>query len=408
MNILLVGFCVSPDYFERYTAGDALPQVAAYKLESRFLRALRIGGARVRTISTAAVSTYPRNPHVLLPSQTGQAQDGRGARVLPLINLPVLKLASRFLGVLTALISQPRSEKPVVCLYSAHTPNLLAAYLYSTFVSAPFFVYVPDLPVYMDMGLNRSLPVKWLKRLDVKLVDAMLARASGVFVAAKPMAEDSSAWAHVPALVVEGICDDSVAVDVEYPASLPDCSGKKIIFYAGSVNRAYGIVELVEAFKRAGSSYELWLCGRGDLEDYLRSQSQDCAAIKYLGFVPPAHAQAIQQRASLLALTRDPAEKYTRYSFPSKILEYMASGVPVMTTKLDGVPAEYDAYLNLIEEFSVDCIARTIERLDRMDETVLLRKADDARDWLLREKTSGAVGARIVRFVEANCERISR
>lgn len=403
MKVLLVGFCVSPEYFDKYTIGDALPQVAAFKLESRFLRAIRLAGAEVMPISTAAVSTYPRNPHVLLPGHTRVTSDGSTGQIIPLINLPVLKLASRFIGTLLALLRQNKSGKPIVCVYSAHTPNLLAAYLYSVLRSSPFFVYVPDLPIYMDMGLKRSFFLRWLKKFDVQIISFLLAKAAGVIVASQQMTEDSVTWNHVPSLVVEGISDDTITVDDDYPDVLPDYSGKKIIFYAGSVNRAYGIIELVEGFKKSGSSYELWLCGRGDLEEYLEVEAKNCPAIRYLGFVPAAHAQAIQRRATILALTRDPAETYTRYSFPSKLLEYLASGVPVMSTRLDGIPSEYYQYLNVIDEFSVDCIARTIKSLDVCDGNILLNKANGAREWLLKEKTSGAVGQRIVSFMEAHC-----
>lgn len=408
MKILLVGFCVNAEYFDKYTAGDALPQVAAFKLESRFLKALRLGGATVLPISSVAVSTYPRNPYVLLPGRAKGVSVSYIGRIVPLINLPVLKMASRFIGTLCTLMCESREEKPVVCLYSAHTPNLLAAYLYSAFTSIPFFVYVPDLPIYMDMGVKRSFVLKWMKKFDVQVINFLLSKAAGTILATRQMSEDSTLWRHVPSLVVEGISDDSVVMHVGYPDVLPDCSGKKIIFYAGSVNKAYGIVELIEGFKQSRSSYELWLCGRGDLESYLKKEANDCSSIRYLGFLPPAHVHAIQRRAALLALTRDPAEKFTRYSFPSKILEYLASGVPVMTTRLDGIPSEYYPHLNVIEKFSVDCIARTIEGLDHTDTTTLLNKASCAREWLLNEKSSGAVGGKIVRFMEAYRGKFSR
>ena len=31
-------------------------------------------------------------------------------------------------------------------------------------------------------------------------------------------------------------------------------------------------------------------------------------------------------------------EEFTKYSFPSKTMEYLASGVPVVAYKLDGIP----------------------------------------------------------------------
>ncbi len=403
MKIILVGFCVSARYFDKYTAGDAAPQVAAFKLERRFLHALRLGGAEVNTISTVAVSTYPRNPYIYLPGYSKPASGGIKEIVRPLVNLPFLKLTSRFIGVLGALFAQAPREAQVLCVYSAHSPNLLAAYIYSAFTSSPYYVYVPDLPVYMGLGVRRSFFINILKRIDAKFIDFLLAKAAGLIISSKHMVDDNPVFRYTPSLVVEGISEQELEVAGSCFEPLLDFSGKKVIFYAGGVNRSYGVVELVEGFKRSGSSCELWLCGRGDLEEYLMSEARINQSIKYLGFLPPAQVHAIQRHAAILALTRDPAEKYTRYSFPSKLLEYLSSGVPVMSTRLDGVPLEYYSYLNVIEDFSIDGIAEKIAYLDRCDCNELFERARAAREWVLREKTSAAVGKKIVNFMEVSC-----
>lgn len=98
-NILMLGFHVGEQYFKRYSEGDRFPQVAAYKLESRFIEALRSNGVTVSTLATLAVSTFPHIKRVWLPAASLPSVGGGQGRVMPVINLPVVKMLSRCLGV---------------------------------------------------------------------------------------------------------------------------------------------------------------------------------------------------------------------------------------------------------------------------------------------------------------------
>jgi glycosyltransferase involved in cell wall biosynthesis len=166
------------------------------------------------------------------------------------------------------------------------------------------------------------------------------------------------------------------------------------------LNRAYGIAELVEGFIQSDLDYELWLCGRGDLEEFLIDASKRCPAVRYLGNITPLEVSSIQSLSALLVLSRDPQETYTRYSFPSKLLEYMVSGVPVLTTRLGGIPDEYFEFFNVIEEFSISGISSALQAIDNADQQLLLQKAACGKVWALERKSSAAVGRKIVDFME--------
>ena len=73
------------------------------------------------------------------------------------------------------------------------------------------------------------------------------------------------------------------------------------------------------------------------------------ANIRYFGFVSHERALELQAKAALLINPRSPKGVFTRYSFPSKTLEYMRSGKPVVCHRLEGIPEEYDPYLQYIE-----------------------------------------------------------
>ncbi|EPJ2812476.1 glycosyltransferase [Pseudomonas putida] len=393
---LVLGFHVGKRYFDRYSVGDAFPQVAAYKLESRFIEALRLGGLKVNTLASIAVSTYPRIKRIWFPGVVLKGDSGSEQRVMPLINLPVIKMVARCLGSFYGLLRMGRTAD-VVCVYAAHSPNLLAAFLYSRLTGKPYYVYVPDLPAFMDMALGRGRLLRLLKKLDAALLSRLLRMANGLIVISRPMVEDQPAWKNRPYLVLEGIAESCPV-----PVPVTGASDKKMIFYAGGVNRSYGIVELVEGFLQSGIDYELVLCGRGDLEAYLADICSVHDSVRYLGFVPPEEVAELQRGAALLALTRDPAEAYTRYSFPSKLIEYMSAGIPVLTTRLPGIPDEYFDYLNIIEGFSVSAVADAFVKVSSADEQYLSDKAARGKVWMLEAKSSRAVGQRLVEFMENN------
>lgn len=52
--------------------------------------------------------------------------------------------------------------------------------------------------------------------------------------------------------------------------------------------------------------------------------------IQYLGSIPHDEILQLQRTASLLVNPRTPEGIYTKYSFPSKTMEYLASGTPTL------------------------------------------------------------------------------
>ncbi|MCG4455175.1 glycosyltransferase [Pseudomonas sp. MMS21-TM103] len=398
-KIMYLGYYVGDEYFERYSKGDRFPQVAAYKLESRILNSLAQGGESVNVLGSIAVTTYPMNKRAVLPSGLFSSDNGQNGKIFPFINTPLLKMPSRFFSSIFCMLSRGRAD--AVFVYSAHSPYLLSSYVFSRIYKIPFFVFLPDLPLFMDMGLKRSFFSRFLKKLDNEIINFLVSLSSGVFVSTKYMIEDNPRWRSLPYLVVEGIAEGvsgDLSVD-ERAVLASEMRSQKVIFYAGGVNRSYGIRELVEGFIESNIDAQLWICGRGDLESYLDEVSARHVGVKYLGFLPPDDVLSIQNSCDLLVLSRDPKEKYTRYSFPSKLLEYMSSGVPVLTTKLEGIPEEYYEYLNIISEFSVAGIATALEEFFSIDETLVRRKSARGGEFVRSNKNTIAVGSKMVNFL---------
>ena len=95
-----------------------------------------------------------------------------------------------------------------------------------------------------------------------------------------------------------------------------------------------------------------------------------------------------EQEATLLVNPRPTEEEYVKYSFPSKTMEYMASGTPVLTTVLPGMPKEYHPYVFLLEEETADGIAKMLKEVLSQSDEALFQKGRDARRFVLEQKNN--------------------
>ena len=100
----------------------------------------------------------------------------------------------------------------------------------------------------------------------------------------------------------------------------------------------------------------------------------------------PQNLIEYQTQATLLVNVRDPQAEYTKYSFPSKTFEYMASGTPFLTTELPGIPLEYKDYLFTIENNSVDEIKAGLDRALALSDQERQKFGADARTFVLTQK----------------------
>ena len=78
----------------------------------------------------------------------------------------------------------------------------------------------------------------------------------------------------------------------------------------------------------------------------------------------------------------------------------MASGTPVLTTVLPGMPREYHPYVYLLEDETADGIAKKLQEvLENTDET-LFRKGTEARKFVLEQKNNVIQAKKILEMLQ--------
>ena len=176
---------------------------------------------------------------------------------------------------------------------------------------------------------------------------------------------------------------------------------KKIILYTGTLHKKFGIMNLVEAFQQIkDSDYELVICGVGDSEDAIKAAAQKDKRIRFLGKLPREQVLEWQGKATVLVNPRQNNEEFTKYSFPSKTMEYLSSGVPLVAYKLDGIPDEYDPYIFYVNENSISCLANTVRRVCEMTEAERETVGKAGREFVLNQKNGTEQVKKIINLLQ--------
>lgn len=199
---------------------------------------------------------------------------------------------------------------------------------------------------------------------------------------------------------------ESVVIEGLYKESIPFQKGaesgeKKVIVYAGSLFYQYGIMNLIDAVCQINQNdFVLKIYGAGEMVDKIISISKRDERIQYMGSVSHAEIVQIERDADLLVNPRPVDCDYVKYSFPSKNLEYMASGTPFIMTDIPSMPVEYKKYLFVVPNNHVESLKHAIEEILFGDHCEFYRKkAMYARTFILNEKNSKVQTEKLLRMM---------
>jgi glycosyltransferase involved in cell wall biosynthesis len=171
--------------------------------------------------------------------------------------------------------------------------------------------------------------------------------------------------------------------------------------YAGCISKQYGLGDLVEAFRKADiPGAQLHLYGPCDYPEELKQIAAEDPRIVYGGMLLNTEIVDKEMEATLLVNPRPTHEEFTKYSFPSKTMEYMSTGTPVLTTKLPGMPQEYYPHVYFIETETVDGIVDALHQTLSYSDDALFEKGSGARNFVLDCRNNVMQAAKILKMLE--------
>lgn len=390
--VVLLGFTVDDRVVNEIARNSAVLPTQTHRFAWNLASAMESAGAVVALVSALPVPNYPEYPRIIIRS--GVVDQGQIQGVtLGFLNLLILKHATRFIQCLRIGMRYIRSRRAkFVVVHGVHSPFLVFARLIKKFLRLRIVLVMTDPPGVVrtvDGRISRTL-----KRLDRRLLQSLASGFDGVICLTPALANDFAP--NVPCLIVEGFANPELAGVADITRSV---SGGLRIAYAGGINAEYGVKNLVLAFKSIDDPHaRLSIYGKGPLDGWVREQSKSDTRIIHGGMLAHDALMSQLRQSSILVNPRPSAQGFVRYSFPSKVLEYLTLGVPMVTTKLEGLGADYLQFAQVAEEDSVSALATAIQSVVSGYERALER-AQRGQEYVISEKSVEAQGRKIAQFL---------
>lgn len=356
MKLLLIGTYLDQERIEKYnqiSQPNSKISIAATKYSKLISRGFEENlGTDSQHLFFPPIGTFP-SCRKLVWSQT-KIND---TNYVPFVNIIFLKQVSIFLYLIFYILNwslKHKNDQKIIVFTFLYLPFLFSIAPFKLFKKIKFVSFVPDIPEY-EFSYSKSDSV--LKRKMVPLYIHLSSKLIGLldyFIFITKYMKDI--FPDRPYSVMEGLVDKEKEVVAE-----EDSNRKKAIMYSGALFEKFGIFTLLNAFSLIEGDYELWLFGSGDAVGEITDKALTDHRIKYFGSLPNHEVLKYQKKALLLVNPRYSTEDFTKFSFPSKLMEYLSSGTATLTTRLPGIPADYADKFYFIEDESAQGFKEALE-----------------------------------------------
>lgn len=397
--VFVGGLFPSDEYCHILKDSIGIVQYAADALQKSILEGLTENNVKYKVFNLPFIGAYPIRYKKLFfnVSKPYISQESHDIINVSFCNLLGYKLYSRFKHLRANLLHEFANTKQntdvVILIYSIHTPFLKACVdLKRVNKNVKIVQIVPDLPEFMcgEMGMIRNF-FEWCNK---QILEKLYTRIDG-YVLLSEFMNERLPIAGKPMVVMEGIYKETASNDLNF-----NSQNEKYILYTGTLAHRYGVMNLVNAFLQLNNKdVKLYICGDGDSKEEIIKYARKNKNIKYWGQVDRNKAIELQRSAVLLVNPRTGEGDFTKYSFPSKTMEYLGSGVPTLLYKLPGIPEEYYRYCFTLDDSSIHALAEKIDDILSMDMYVLREIGKSAREFILREKTPRKQVSKIVDLI---------
>ncbi len=340
-------------------------------------------GTKVDVIANPPVNARVLDKSIVrLP---GETEGGASYHYIPAIRNPVVKALWVGFGTFFKTLTLARKDSAVI-VDGLNRTTALAGLLAAKCKGLPCIGIVTDLPDMLGGG-----------SFSRKLANFVIARCSGYVLLTEAMNGKLNPG-NKPYVILEGHADITMA---EKLPSMDKKLSPRVCLYAGGVSKRYGLSNLVEGFRQANiENAQLHIYGPGSFVEELKKIASDDPRIVYGGMLLSSQIVEKEMEAALLVNPRPTDEEFVKYSFPSKTMEYMASGTPVATTVLPGMPKEYHPYVYLLEDESAEGIGKKLKEVLSQSDAALFQKGSQARAFILENKNNVIQGKKILDLLD--------
>lgn len=365
--------------FDTSGARNQATSTAGVLFQTNFLEALVESGLALPDVRCYyPVASFPRCGLVCLPRDDAMP-NGLRVRSLFHINFGPLKIATLGMSAAWAVLVwgvRNRQHRRVVVSYNLNAPP---AYFVGPVCRALGIKFVPFIgDIYVPGEVVRD---SWMRRIEYAAQRRAIPRADGLLVCNRAIIEDF-APGHSHVLIEGGVRESLIG-----PAPSPS-EGEFRVVFAGQLSELNGVRLLLDAMALADDlDVRVTVMGGGQLEEMVRYVAKRDPRIEFLGLVDHDRVMQEYARADLLVNLRQTANQTHRYVFPSKVVECLATGVPLLSTRTGHMESEFGSFVFLLDEQTPESLAAKIAEIKAMSREDRTTFGLNAQRYVMREKT---------------------
>lgn len=357
----------------------------------------------LEVISLAPIPSYPKYKYLVWKRKM-EKQNNIDYYMPAMLNIPIFKeiwfMISAFKLIIKWFRKINTNDKVIIIsgLYRCYmVPASIAKYIFGVKI----YAVVPDIPEIMSTYRNDYSKIRrLLNKVEIKIGKRFRKRIDGFILLTEHMNSQVNNC-NVPYLVVDGMIKMSqLSMEDQIRNSV---TKEKTIMYAGKLSKQFGVDKLISAFLLANiENTTLLLYGDGDYISNIKNIVTENQNIVYGGVVSHDEILKEERRVDLLVEPRPSDLILSKMAFPSKIIEYMASGTPVLTTNLPCFSEDYAQYQFRFNSEDIAGMANTLSEVLLIDNKELQKIGQRAKEFVLNEKNIDKQCERIFKFIEMN------
>ncbi|MBR2376628.1 MAG: glycosyltransferase [Clostridia bacterium] len=332
-------------------------------------------------ISVMPIASFPKEKKIFIKGGKSKLYDAVEYLKIFFINVFGLKQLTQITSLKKALKKVVKDkENPVIVNFNPYVTLSIPTLKYAKKHNIKTVCIVADIPVTVPKHYN--FIKKAFRRLEINKYHNNIGKYDGLIVLNENVINEFAKGK--PYYLMDGGVTEKEIENTKVVK--PENHDNLQILYTGALESYNGIKEMIEGFLMVEKNLKLTICGGGTLSSYVQDMANKYENIEFKGLVPHDEVVKLQANAGLLISTRPIDGFALKLTFPSKMIEYMLSGTPILTTKLNGLTKDYEDKLFFCGQTPNE-IAVAISNFFDLSIEDRYKTATTAREFIKNKKT---------------------
>lgn len=392
-KIIFVGSVLPEDDLKTYKG----PSVAGNKMQLGFIDALsKRSDVSLDVLTQRPISFFPSEKKLWIPRQKTTLFDRINMHHIPFINLPIIKnmmMMHQTLKALRRWLKVHEHDECIIVTFNAMYQISEPIYRLRNRKNVKSVCILADPPLAHK---RRSRILSWFKNIEYAPFHRNIQYYHGIVALNSKIVSDFAP--KVPHIIIEGGLNPDGIPPIEYPKD------HHIIHfvYSGALTEYSGVRTLIQAIDFLHSSkIHVDIYGDGPLKEEVIQASKTFPQLNYGGVLANKDMMSVQAAAHFLINPRIINDPMTTYTFPSKLVEYLASGTPTITTRINGLSERMLTMLYTFESDQPEAIAHGIISLTKMNYSDIKEKAIQYRNDVIKEMNWQKQTDKMMHFIQS-------